>query len=540
MTILEKIKQIILKSVGYKRLSDNPNSPRYTFINSEETIRNQRVSECKIWYVGDSQELENYYTNREVGGNAQEPIYNRNKEAYYWGITVKKNEQPIKKVHSGVPRAMIDTISNAIGVPMVQCEGYQDKIETIKKENHFAKKLTQESRPLTMVEGWGAWKINFDKELSKAPLFQYYEADQVDYVVKSGKIVAIIYRDYYQIKDKNYVLLETRSVKKNEETGQYDSCIEWELYLYDKSNQAQRVPLDTLEELADLDENGMCIKGLNKILGVPSVYFYDVFNKDYGRSVFVGKLDLFDDIDQCLSQASQTDRVSTPVEYFPVSMLKRDGNGNTTLPNVYNRQFVAYEDLPNGDGEGESKIHTSQPSLNYSQYIERYNSLIRAVLTGWMSPASMGFDVSLKDNASAQREKEKVTMFTVSNVVDEETNQLKDLFEIALIVMEYMETGKITKLDYDISIKYNEFAAPTFDSMVQTLLPLFSAGGISTEMYVDKLYGDSLSKEEKDKEIAKLDEMRKSDNLNLEEYGINELDEERINEDSSREEEAKE
>lgn len=541
MTIIEKIKQLILKrSNGARKLSDNPNSPRYTFINSEETIRNQRVAECKIWYVGESQEIENFYTNREMGGNAQEPIYNRNKEAYFWGIAVKKDEQPIKKVHSGVPKAMIDTVSNAIGCPMILCEGYDKTLARIQKVNHFKKKLTQESRPLTMVEGWGGWKVNIVPGV-KVPVLEYYEADQVDYVLKSGIITAMIFRDYYTIGGKNYVLLETRRTEKNEETNQIDSLIEYELFLYDKSNECKQVPLDTLEELSSLPESGvMRITNYDKILGVPSVYFYDPFNKGYGQSVYTGKIDLFDDIDQCLSQASQTDRCSTPVEYFPVSMLKRDGNGNTTLPNVYNRQFVSYDDIPDGDGNTEGKIITTQPNLNFNQYAERYNSLLRAVLTGWCSPASMGFDVSLKDNATAQREKEKITQFTVSNVIDEETNQLKDLFEIALDIQEYIDKGFISHTEHDISIKYNEFAAPTFDAVASTLLPMLTSNGISVEMYVDKLYGDSLSKEEKDKEIARLKEMRESDNINLGEFGLNELNEERTIEGSRSEEVAEE
>ena len=54
---------------------------------------------------------------------------------------------------------------------------------------------------------------------------------------------------------------------------------------------------------------------------------------------------------------------------------------------------------------------------------------------------------------------------------------------------------------------------------------MWTAGGISTEMYVERLYGDSLSEEEKLKEIAKLEENKKMDNLNLGDFGLNGMDE---------------
>ena len=515
MTLTERIRKRILKFLGLEHLSDDPNSSRYTFINDEEVIKEQHLNECKIWYVGDSDELQNYYTNRDLSGNAKEPIYNRNKPNYFWGIAVDKDEKPVKKVHSGLPRAIVDTLSNIIGMPEITAEDEKvnQTIKGILQNNDFVRKLTQEARPLTLVEGWGAWKINFDKSLSDWPIFQYYEGKDVDFVIQSGILIGLIFKDYYEYKNKKYVLIETRRIADG------NSIIEYELFRYD-SKDVTSVPLNTIEELAKLDPNGLTIPGVKKVIGVPCKYFYDVFNKDYGRSIFTGKLDIFDDIDQCLSQASQTDRVSTPVEYYPVDLLERDGNGNTKYPNVYNRQFVGVPSYPDGDGKATGKIETSQPQLNFNQYIERYHSLIDVALTGILSPASMGFDVSKKDNADAQREKEKVTIFTRDNVMDAETRQLKELISIALMIKEYIETDAISIKDYDISIKYCEFANTSFESLATILLPLWSQGGISSEMYVNKLYGDSLSEEEKKQEIARLEENKKADNIDIGDFGL--------------------
>ena len=520
MTIFDKIRQRILKFLRIEHLSEDPNSSRYTFINDIETVKKQKLEEYRIWYVGDSDELQNFYTNRDLSGNAREPIYNRNKPNYFWGISVKGEEQPIKKVHSGVPKSIIDTTCNVIGMPELSCEGFDDVISDICDVNDFTKKLTQESRPLTMVEGWGGWKIIFDKDLCDHPIFQFYEGKDVEFVVKKGIVIGMVFKDYYKIKNKDYVLLETRRI---DDAG--NSIIEFELYRLDKSNEVTRVELSCVPELSDLPEQGYCIEGLKEVLGVPSRYLFNLFDKDYGRSFFEGKLDIFDDMDQCLSQASQTDRVSTPVEYYPADLMDRTRDGATTLPNIYNRQFVSYPSYPDGDGHINTEIQTTQPQLNYSQYVERFKSLCDVALTGLLSPATMGFDIAKKDNADAQREKEKVTIFTRDNIINAETKQLKKLFKLALMMQEYMDTGSISMRDYDVSVKYCEFANPSFESLSAILLPMWTSGAISTEMYVNKLYGDSLSDEEKMQEIAKLEENKEKDNMQMGDFGLNDINE---------------
>lgn len=408
---------------------------------------------------------------------------------------------------------MVDTICNVIGMPDIDNEEYHDLLKKICEINDFTHKLTQEARPLTLVEGWGGWKVNIDTSISDYPIFQYYEGKDVEFVVKSGVLVGMIFKDYYVNKGKNYVFLETRRIDNG------DSIIEYELYRYEKSNETIQVPLNTIEELAHLPEDGYIIKDLKKVLGVPCRYFYDVFNKDYGRSIFTGKLDIFDDIDQCLSQASQTDRVSTPVEYYPVDVLERNG-GKTELPNVYNRQFLKSLSFPDGDGNLSGEIKTTQPVLNFEQYINRYYSLLNVALTGILSPATMGIDLAKRDNADAQREKEKITLMTRDNIMNAETMELKQLFNIALMMKEFIDTGTISIKDYDISVKYCEFANPSFEVLSRILLPMWTSGAMSTEMYIDKLYGDSLSDEEKAKEIAKLEENRNADNLSLGDFGL--------------------
>lgn len=501
MNLIDAIREKILKFLKLDYLSGNPNNERYTFINDDQNIIKSNIEAYKIWYLGDSDELLNYYTNQETYKSYEEPIYNRNKRNYFWGISA--NEDTIKRVHSGIPNAIISTLVNAIGSPQVSTEDsvIKDKINDILKKNNFINILNQQQIPLTMVEGWGAFKINFDKSLIDVPIIQYYEAQDCEFVYKSGILIGIIFKDYYKYKNKDYVMIETRRIANG------NSYVEYSLYKLNKNNDVQPVDFNEVPELSDFKDKNIVINNLNKVLAVPCKFFFDPLNKNYGRSIFAGKIDLFDDLDQVLSQASQTCRVSTPVEYYPVDLLERSGRtGEPMMPKVYNRQFLKKESIPNGDGAVDNgMIQTTQPNLFFDKYNLEAQEILNFILTGIMSPATLGIGVATKDNAKAQREKEKVTLMTRNNIIDREIDIIKELITLCLYVDDYMNNGVIKVRDYDLSIKFNEYANPSFDSKIATLMSAWRYGAMSTEKYVDMLYGDSLSEDEKKKEIEWID-----------------------------------
>lgn len=510
MTITEWLRNKILRFLKIEELSDNPNSERLTFINNNEEIRQSYVRECKVWYVGMASELLNYYTNRQNVGNVKNAIYNRNERNYFWGLS--SQECNIKRVHTGLPNSIITTLVNAIGTPNIEIanEVVNDKLQHILEANDFKNKLNQEQMPLTMVEGDGAWKINLDKAFSDTPILQFYESENVEFIEKYGKVIGVVFKDYYKDdKGKDYVKFETRRI-----SAEGDSVIEHDLFKLAKNNELQPVPLNTLPELADLET--LIIKGLNKVLAVPCRFFFDPVYKTRGKPIYLGKVDLFDMADEIYSQLSQTNRVSTPVEYYNIDVLSRTQNGQPILPNKYNRQFVAKSGIPNGDGiTGGKDIETTQPALNFDQYITAYKAVLDAILTGILSPSTMGIDVAKRDNADAQREKEKITIMTRNNIIERETAICKELCNLLLMLQEYLDTGVITLTDYDVSVKFDEFANPSFE---QELLSLGNArvnGNISTERYVDMLWGDKLSKEDKAKEIAFIDEFNQRDTFNI-------------------------
>lgn len=507
-SITQAIREKILKFLRLDRLAANPNSERYRYVNDPEELPIERAKEGRVWYIGDSNELLNFYTEKDAGGFAGNPVYNRNRANYFWAISAQ--EEAIKRVHSGLPRAMVDALTAIVGLPAMTAvdkeTGEEVDLRKLLKKSGFRSAVMQKQLPLTLAEGWGAFKVcvDPDKMVTEYPTVRYYEAQDVEFAVKGGIVVGIVYKDYYSYGGKDYVLLETRRVN---ESG--NSEIDYELMRLSRNDEVKPVPLSEIPELGGL--KNVEIPGYREILGVPCRIMHDPDNPNYGRSIFAGKIDVFDDLDQSLSQASQTCRVSTPVEYYPTSLLQRGRDGHPLMPKVYNRQYVENPSVPDGDGKVNQGIVTTQPQLNFAQYSDYELSLARNAMNGILSPSSLGMDVSLKDNADAQREKEKVTIMTRDTVIAEEGDVLESLVECLLACKEYMDTGSISVGRYEVSARFSEFANPSFESLSQTLLPLWQAGAISDEMYVEKLYGHSMSEADKARELEALRKNREAD-----------------------------
>lgn len=518
ITVKEYVRR---KALGLLGLIDSSIDPRVreerlTFVNDINEVLKDKLKEYNVWYAGDADELLNFYTRANMIDYNTDPLYNRNKKSYFWAVSSTEND--IKRTHSGQPRNIVDTLVDIIGLPSIfigddKLEKIDKRLKDILEENNFDRLLLQKARPLTFVEGWGAWKINWDTSLSDNPVLLYYRADAVDFIFRNDKqLVAIIYKDYYQDeKGKNYVLFETRRIEKKEVKDEVTGikstvpCLLIEKELFQITGQSEvlkKMELKDLPQLKDTKES-IIVTNFNSFLGAPSIIYEDNHDDVYGRSIFTGKIDLFDDLDQCYSQAANTVRRSTSIEYFNTQYLEKNDEGMPVMPHAFDRKYIAYKGGRTGDGtfDNNGPVQVVQPRLDFTSYsVEEQNILIN-ILSGIMSPATLGIDVAKKDNAAAQREKEKVTIFTRNTVIYEETKIFKRLANDLLVAWELMHTGQVTCKKYDISVQYEEFADASFENKLETVLAGWQAGIMSDETALKYLHGDRLSEEMFKKEL---------------------------------------
>lgn len=500
MKITEAIKNKILGFLGLENLTKE----RY-YENDVENLRTYAVMENRTWYMGDMNKIRYFYTKSEwCGVLASNPIYNLNRANYFCAIA---NGEKTKMVHSGIPKAIVNTLCSVMGMPDIKVEGMEEgALADFRKKTRIDNTIYKKQLPLTLAEGWGAFKVNISSRFKDYPTIEFYEAKDVDFIVRDGITIGIIYRDYYTQGNRDYILMETRRLD-----GEGNSLIEYELFRV-KGQKLEPSELSEVESLRGL--RNITIRNYDRIFGVPCRLIDDPDNPDYGESVFAGRIDLFDDLDQSLSQRSETSRCSTPVEYYPVEFMKRGNDGQKGFPSVFCRKYVEIPAIADGDGNMNAHVQTTQPQLNFEQYTSEQVALVNQILIGLLSPATMGIDISRKDNADAQREKEKVTETTRNNLIAPERDIIEDIYSLALDAQEFMQTGTVRGRK-KISVSYPQFASPSFEGKAKALLPLFSGDAISDEMYVDKLYGDQLTDEQKSEEVGRIRKKRESDSTDV-------------------------
>lgn len=487
----------------------------------DELLR-EKQEEFVVWYEGDSNEILNFYINAGVTRDSSEVF--RNSKDYFWATVGK--EPDVKCTHSGLPREIINTLVRILGIPKITVstevvdeetgkykeqdnEELSELLNNIIEDNSFYTIHSEDQLPYGMAVGDGAYFINVDPSLSDYPIIEFIDGRNIDFERKANRITAVTARKYYTCKDKAYMLTDTRSTKLifDEKTNKNKRVATVEYHLFELTNLTSdvvktEVPLNSIPDTAKLEN--LEYHNIDTMLAVPVIFNLD---KDSGRgqSFLTGKLDLLDDLDQSLSQASNTTRLSTPVDYVPESLIDYDAYGNAKMPKRYDRRYLILHTSRNSVGENMDKVETTQPQLNFTQYNDDQLELIKKILTGIMSPSTLGIDIGRKDNAQAQREKEKATLVTRDYLVDKQTEILSKLFNL---VLRFCTADKNIK--FKITVNYPEYANPTFENKLSYLAPVYASGGMSEEQYINELWGEALSEEEKQAEIKALKERRQS------------------------------
>ena len=119
-----------------------------------------------------------------------------------------------------------------------------------------------------------------------------------------------------------------------------------------------------------------------------------------------------------------------------------------------------------------------------------------------MSPSTLGIDVKKLDNAEATREKEKATLYTRNNIVNQLQKVLPKLVKMTLQAIDTLNNSATQDIDVDVT--FGEYANPSFESQVETVSKAKQGGIMSVEASVDELYGDTKDDDWKQEEVARL------------------------------------
>lgn len=448
---------------------------------------NTEVIRNKIWYRGNANEIEQLYKQLDTGYGGT---------ARFWA-SVPETEQ-IRKIHSGLPAMIVDTLAYIVCSDMSDVElgddAAQDAWEEIAEAIHFDSLMT-EAVTQTLVSADGAFKISIDTDISPYPLVEFFPADRISYLVRHGQLYGVDF--WTDIRnDKRMFRLRERYALVNQEC-----TVTYALFNGDKE-----VPLDTVEELAGMKP--VMVSG-NYLMAVPLKFYESPRFPGRGKSIYDNKTDVFDAHDEVVSQWIDAVRAGRVAKYIPEDMIPRSPDTGallTTDPvNSFGTHFIKTIPLPNETGK-QGQIDVVQPEIRYEAYESTYASTLDMCLQGIISPATLGIDVGKMSSADAQREKKDVTGHTRNAITAVLEKVIPRLVSAVLMTYDNMQGEAPGR--YDPYVTFGEYGAPDFGSRVETIGKAAASGVMSIESQVDELWGASKDDNWKAQEVARIKQLK--------------------------------
>lgn len=432
------------------------------------------VAVNKIWYRGESYELNQLY--KQLDDN----------QYGFWG-SVPTAGIEIRKIHTGLPKIMVNLLSSVVADDMQDVQFTSEADNTlwhdIAEENTFDV-LVKSAINKTLYTGDGAFKISIDTDISQLPIIEFFEADRIKVKRKRGRVVEIVFKTAYSKDTNTYILYEHYG----------KGYIRYEL----KNSFDKDVELATLEQTAGL--NNIEWDGDFMLAEYVSFYTSDKF-EGRGQSVFDAKRDNFDALDETWSQWVDALRAGRTKTYIPENLIPRNPNtGELLKPNAFDNRFIKL--APSMSENNDGKVSTESANIQHDSYLATYITALDLCLQGLISPSTLGIDNKKLDNAEAQREKEKATLYTRQTIVAELQRVLPAL--IQSVFYAYQTLNKLPLNDVECDVTFGEYANPSFESQVETVGKAKAQGIMSIEASIDELYGDSRDDEWKKEEVERL------------------------------------
>lgn len=446
----------------------------------------------RIWYRGDGNELEQMYQ--------QAPEY---ADKYKFWASRCTPGMEMRKIHTGLPGLIIRILSGIVLDDMNDFDfagnDQQRQLwEDIAKDNKFTRKLEKALKEVLYI-GDGAFKVTVDTTVSEYPILEWYPGERVEIVRNRDRVKEVVFKTPYKSGYQQYVLYEHYGY----------GYIRNELYKGDTP-----VPLNAIDATKGIKDT---MFDDTVMLAVPLQVYESTKYEGRGGSIFDGKLDSFDAFDEAWSQWMDALRAGRAKTYIPDCLVPHDPEtGKVIRPNPFDdRYFASDNDMSEN---ADNKVNVVQPTIPHDSYLASYCTALDLCLQGVISPSTLGIDVKKLDNAEAQREKEKATLYTRNAIVEALQETLPELVSAAINAYNILNGKGVEEVKVDIP--FGEYANPSFESQVETLAKARpGAPMMSIEAQVEELYGDTKDEKWKQEETARLKEEQGI--AKVEEPGIN-------------------
>lgn len=465
MKIGERVKNMI------KSWLDIRPAQGQTFVINENMDFQANCIRNKIWYRGDSRELSEFYGQLPYSADT------------FWGAAQTADIR-MKKSHSGLPKLIIKTIINTVMTDYSGDDLEDQYWKDVNKENEFDSKMLKLILADILHIGDGAIKINYDADISDKAILEWVDGSKVDFIYKRGRLVELVFKSYHEENNTTYLLEEHYG---------------YGYITYKLLKDGKEVGINSVKALAKLKDISF---DKSIMWAIPVMLNESAKYKGRGESIFEGKYDSFDSLDEIISQWLEAVRAGRAIKYIPEDLLPKDPEtGEILMGNPFDNKYIKTEATA---GENDKKqIDVAQPEIPTEQYLQSYITFLDLCLQGIVSPSTLGIDNKKLDNAEAQREKEKTTLYTRGLIIDTLTEFIPKVINVVLKSKDQMEKKPLTE-DKEVNIKFGEYSNPSFEAQVETVGKGRQQGIMSIEASVEELYGDSKDEKWKLEEIARL------------------------------------
>ena len=472
MGLREVIKGVIAKLLNIQPAEDDQISIREPLSHAGTVLRN------RIWYRGDPSELDQFFKQTatdDVG------------KSRFWAA-VPSQDSSIRKFHSGIPGQIVDRLAGIVVSDLdsvdLENEDHQKLWDEIALDNKLSDEILADAIKDTLIDGDGVFKLSVDPDLSKYPIIEFYSGSDISYTYIRNRLQEVIFHAYYTHEKKTYRLDEVYG----------RGFIDYKLY----DDQGKEVPINKVPEVSHLTK--ITFTG-DFIMAVPMRFFKSAKFEGRGNSIFERKSDNFDALDEVISQWIDAIRAGRVKDYIPEDLVPRDPiTGAAMRPNPFDNKFIKIG--TNMAEDGKNQIEQKQAEINYQAFVESYASTLDMCLQGIISPSTLGIDLKKTDNAEAQREKEKTTLYTRGEIIKVLSKVIPLLVDTALKVYDNM-SSRLPK-DYVATVSFGEYASPDFGSVAEVVGQAKSLGIMSLEQAIEELYGDTWTDEEKALEVKRI------------------------------------
>jgi len=428
----------------------------------------------RIWYRGNAWELSQLY--KQISTD----------RSMFWAAVPTRGME-IRKAHTGIPKLIVDVLTAVVMADMNDIklpESISERWDKIAEDNSFDE-LVSKAISETLIIGDGAFKISLDSDISAQPIIEFYPGDRIELVRRRGRITEIIFRTVYSEQSGNFIL--------NEHYG--FGYVRYELM---KGNS--NVPLEILPQTAGLKDVEF---DRSVMMAVPMMFYSSGTFEGRGRSLFDGgKSDSFDALDEAWSQWLYAVRQSRPMKFLPPNYTpKNPYTGEDMKPNPFDNIFVESSGIVS-ETTTQPRPELIQPQIPHESYLATYITALDLALQGIISPSTLGIDVKKLDNAEAQREKEKTTLYTRNKIVGVLQTVLPKLIQTVFDVIAVMNNEQPKEIE--IEVPFGEYANPSFESQIETVGKGRTQGIMSIEAAVDELYGDTKDDDWKSTEVQRI------------------------------------